>query len=134
QAARPQHGPALVILPKSPGRACGQFKPWRKASAAATGDTIPRARSAANQLGHMNHKKPTPVIGEPLGKVCPVCGRRSYSASGVHPQCAEHQADAPRCDRLKTQKKPKPAKVAPRSWDKKCPKCNNQVHVRLKVC
>ncbi len=53
----------------------------------------------------MNHKKPTPILGEQNRKICPVCGKRSYSAGGIHPQCAVQQADAPRQQQLKATKK-----------------------------
>jgi hypothetical protein len=45
----------------------------------------------------MNTHKPEPLMEAPvLGKICPICGKRSYSAAGIHPQCAVKQADAPR--------------------------------------
>jgi hypothetical protein len=53
----------------------------------------------------MTHKKPTPILGEHNAKICPVCGKRSYSAGGIHPQCAVQQADAPREQQLKAKKK-----------------------------
>ena len=43
-----------------------------------------------------HHKKPEPLNVQQLGKECPVCHKRSYSAGGIHPQCAVQQADAPR--------------------------------------
>jgi hypothetical protein len=45
----------------------------------------------------MNTHKPEPLFPEVVkGKLCPACGKRSYSPSGVHPQCAVKMADAPR--------------------------------------
>ena len=45
----------------------------------------------------MNSPKTEPLRVEPVrGQVCPVCGKRSYSRHGIHPQCAVQQADAPR--------------------------------------
>jgi hypothetical protein len=45
----------------------------------------------------MNEKKPEPLLPPVLaGNICPVCHKRSYSANGIHPQCAVKQADAPR--------------------------------------
>jgi hypothetical protein len=89
----------------------------------------------------MNHKKPTPILGEPNSKICPICGKRSYSAGGIHPQCAVQQADAPRERQIKAEKKKtagkkKPAtKKLPQSWSqKKCPSCGKDVHVRKKTC
>jgi hypothetical protein len=34
-----------------------------------------------------------------------VCGKKSYSAAGVHPQCSMQQADAPRQAELAAKKK-----------------------------
>ena len=61
----------------------------------------------------MNHKKPTPILGEHNAKICPVCGKRSYSAGGIHPQCAVQQADAPREQQLKAKAKKKPVAKKP---------------------
>jgi hypothetical protein len=49
----------------------------------------------------MNSKKPEPLFVQELsGQPCPVCGKRSYSLAGIHPQCAVQQADAPRQRRM----------------------------------
>jgi hypothetical protein len=38
-------------------------------------------------------KKPAPLLAPPLpGAICPHCGKRSYSAAGVHPQCSQSHA------------------------------------------
>jgi hypothetical protein len=55
----------------------------------------------------MSEKKPIPIIVERNRKNCPVCGKRSYSRDGVHPQCSVTQADAPRKLRLAADKKAK---------------------------
>jgi hypothetical protein len=55
----------------------------------------------------MSEKKPTPILAKRNSKICPVCGKRSYSAAGVHPQCAMVQSDAPRKLRLAAEKKAK---------------------------
>jgi hypothetical protein len=55
----------------------------------------------------MSEKKPTPIIVERNISICPVCGKRSYSRGGIHPQCAMIQADAPRNLRLAAEKKAK---------------------------
>jgi hypothetical protein len=34
-----------------------------------------------------------------------VCGKRSYSLHGIHPQCAVQQADAPRQKKLAEEKR-----------------------------
>ena len=88
----------------------------------------------------MNHKKPTPIIAEHTKKICPVCGKQSYSAGGIHPQCAVQRADAPRERQLKAAKeaevkKRSAAKSRPLIWNKKrCPKCGAESHVRKKNC
>ena len=87
----------------------------------------------------MSVKKPVPATAGASHKVCPVCGERSYSAAGTHPQCAERQAEAVRKELMEAEKaaeeKP-PAKASrqQRSWKKKCPKCDAEVHIRKKVC
>jgi hypothetical protein len=54
----------------------------------------------------MDHKKPTPLYDKsPARRVCPICGERSYSREGIHPQCAVKQADAPRQIQLAEQKR-----------------------------
>ncbi len=56
----------------------------------------------------MDSSKPAPLMAMPtLGTVCPVCGKKSYSMGGIHPQCAVQQADAPRQAVLAAQKKEK---------------------------
>jgi hypothetical protein len=55
----------------------------------------------------MNSKKPEPLLVQELsGQLCPICGKRSYSPAGIHPQCAVKQADEPR-QRLLTEAKRK---------------------------
>ena len=72
----------------------------------------------------MSEKKPSPIFTRPTGKACPVCGKRTYSQAGIHPQCAVDQADATRVQALKAERK-RTADPAVRSdWTKKkCPKC-----------
>lgn len=56
----------------------------------------------------MNTHKPEPLFVAPPrqpGKICPICGKRAYSAGGIHPQCAVKQADAPRQAILAAEKK-----------------------------
>ncbi len=57
-----------------------------------------------------NNSKPLPLYTNPAGKVCPICGKTSYSASGIHPQCAIQQADAPRQKKLADEKRAKKAR------------------------
>jgi hypothetical protein len=53
----------------------------------------------------MNTSKPEPLFAEPIRKMCPICGKRAYSSTGIHPQCAVRQADAPRQAQLAEDKK-----------------------------
>ena len=82
----------------------------------------------------MNNKRSTPIIAEPGKKTCPVCGKPSYSAAGVHPQCAAHQADAARQMQRKAKKKSTAKKPRQNAWRKKCAKCGAEMHVRKRVC
>jgi len=51
----------------------------------------------SHKIESLSSRKPEPLFSAPpAGKVCPVCGKRSYSLRGIHPQCAVQQADAPR--------------------------------------
>jgi hypothetical protein len=54
----------------------------------------------------MDYKKPTPLFDKSIPRrVCPICGERSYSRQGIHPQCAVKQADAPRQTQLAEEKR-----------------------------
>lgn len=90
----------------------------------------------------MNNKKPNPLyVSVSPRRHCPVCGIVSYSTAGIHPQCAQHQADQKRLQRQKTAaksaKKSKKAvdnSLAVKAWHKRCPKCKAQVHIRKGTC
>ena len=88
----------------------------------------------------MSEKKPTPVLVEPNSKKCPVCGQRSYSWEGIHPQCAMALADAPRKLCLAAQKKAA-AQIKAKTnnskltlWEKMCPQCGSRLPARKSVC
>ncbi len=88
--------------------------------------------------GNMN-RKPQPLYLPSIRKYCPVCGQASYSAAGIHPQCAVQQMDAKRMKQVKVpSKSPKKASsltdAETRPWHKICPKCREFVHVRKKAC
>lgn len=84
----------------------------------------------------MHTKKPVPVAADTVRRICPVCNQRSYSVGGVHPQCAERQADAPRAEQERVEKKQAvKASVNPAArWKKRCPKCGVEIHIRNKSC
>ncbi len=89
----------------------------------------------------MSEKKPTPVmVSGKKSRMCPVCGQRSYSLGGIHPQCAVLQADAPRTTLLAAERKAAAKMkiktgIPPSSmWGKTCPRCRTQVPARRNVC
>jgi hypothetical protein len=79
----------------------------------------------------------SPVAARPI---CPVCGTTSYSRRGIHPQCAQLQADVRRMSKLKSVKRTTEAKsktsnpLALRPWHKRCPKCRAELHIRKSTC
>jgi hypothetical protein len=91
----------------------------------------------------MHFKKPVPLLlvdAPPPPRLCPVCGVVTYSREGIHPQCAERRADAPRMERVMADKKVDERKRAsadslpPSYWQKRCPQCQAQLHVRKMTC
>lgn len=97
----------------------------------------------------MSQKKPPPMYPKPQDKYCPVCGEVSYSREGIHPQCAQTQADQQRMSRQKARlnntkaghstktargenKSTKSSSL--KAWHKRCPKCGAQVHIRKAGC
>lgn len=89
-----------------------------------------------------HNKRPDPLFTTPeqKGSKCPVCGFTSYSREGIHPQCAQQQADEKRVARIKSQKSrtekqdAKSGSDGVKPWHKVCPKCRVQVHVRRTSC
>lgn len=59
----------------------------------------------ATELQSALNKKPVPLMPTVVGNKCPICGQRSYSLHGIHPQCAVQQADAPRQALLQGEKR-----------------------------
>jgi hypothetical protein len=62
---------------------------------------------------------------------CPVCGKVSYSAAGIHPQCAVSRADA-KLRSLRPAKDAAPRK--PGGFNKRCSSCGRSVAARRMVC
>src|SRR5262245_54730391 len=52
----------------------------------------------------MSSEKSVVVFPPTPRNICPICGKASYSAGGIHPQCAMQKADEPRLARLKAEK------------------------------
>lgn len=82
----------------------------------------------------MSEKKPIVVRAVPLRGACPVCGKTSYSPTGMHPQCAMARADADarairKAAGIEVRKVP-----SKKSWCKPCPKCKRQIPARRVVC
>jgi hypothetical protein len=90
----------------------------------------------------MTQKRPVPIYGTALSqrRLCPVCQKVSYSREGIHPQCAQLQADMARVERLKAKARKAAAKKAAETssgsstWYRPCPRCKASVHVRKAVC
>jgi hypothetical protein len=81
--------------------------------------------------------RPLPLYLAAPRAVCPVCGHTSYSAGGMHPQCAVRQADLKRMQKVRGRPKsrndsPKAADLSP--WQRMCPRCREVAHVRKKLC
>jgi hypothetical protein len=88
----------------------------------------------------MLHKKPMPLFTSGKSRrLCPVCGTASYSRYGIHPQCAQQQADAPRVERLRAERKASERAAAAGvdaalAWQKRCPICGQHVPSRKMTC
>ncbi len=82
----------------------------------------------------MSTRRHAPNVAEPGKKICPICGKPSYSTGGVHPQCAVLQADVTRQKERKTKQAQLPEKPQRRSWQKKCPTCGKELHVSKRIC
>lgn len=82
------------------------------------------------------HQRPQPLYGSTIRPLCPVCGHASYSASGIHPQCAMRAADEVQSTRIKRQNaiKAKTAGKTPGKFEKQCPKCRKTHHIRKHAC
>jgi len=88
------------------------------------------------------NKKPIPLHLRDASPrhLCPVCGTVSYSRQGIHPQCAKEQADAPRKERVKRNKKADGSNgkaatsLALGLCHKRCPRCQAQLHIRKMTC
>jgi hypothetical protein len=65
----------------------------------------------------VNVKKPGPLNPVRPRRLCPVCGKVSYSPAGEHPQCALTRADAAERanPKLMNARKSKNARVAARA-------------------
>ena len=81
----------------------------------------------------MSEKKPLVLQSSQARGNCPVCGKTSYSAIGMHPQCAVARADAlTHGDRKKSAQAAVMAKR--KSWSKACPKCKREIPARRIAC
>jgi len=90
-----------------------------------------------NRERHSMTSKPKPLYDPPVPRICPVCGHASYSAGGVHPQCAVRQADSRRLEAAKQRAAQAVAGSGRRqkkAWHRFCPRCQKQVHLRNQRC
>ena len=96
---------------------------------------VPTPSNCRSRKGLSMSTTRTFVYPDRKAKTCPVCGQSSYSKDGVHPQCSVQMADEKRAKDLLESRKKTPDTGQPRkSWNKQCPKCKNQLHVRRKQC
>ena len=92
------------------------FRSGQRSQWTANRGSIERMRSGLTTKGctMKNRNQPPMNRGE---RLCPVCGKVSYSKDGIHPQCAIVQADEPRQQQLAAERKRKEAKAKPsRTW------------------
>lgn len=91
----------------------------------------------------MSETKPVPLVlvGAPPPRYCPVCRRQTFSRNGIHPQCAEQQAEKRRVEAIKkretevkTATKAANALDPHKQWHRRCPECLRQVSVQLEAC
>ncbi|MBX9790108.1 MAG: hypothetical protein K2Y37_14420 [Pirellulales bacterium] len=84
----------------------------------------------------MSNSKPEALIAPtPPRPCCPVCGKATYSSTGIHPQCAASRAAVVIDERAKARREAEAKAAAPRNmWQKKCPKCRREVAARRAVC
>lgn len=88
----------------------------------------------------MSNKKPEPLVPDKQPNICPVCGKASYSAAGIHPQCSVKKADQERVEKRKEQAKAENESSNPTEktkvsrWLKTCPKCKTLLHIRKTAC
>lgn len=82
----------------------------------------------------MNERKPMPLQAVATRRLCPVCGKASYSLGGTHPQCFVTRADA--LSRAARKAAGDDVKKTPskQAWLKPCPKCRRQIQARRAVC
>jgi endogenous inhibitor of DNA gyrase (YacG/DUF329 family) len=84
----------------------------------------------------MNYSKPKAT--DSAMPDCPVCGKKSYSRGGIHPQCASERADRiVRAARKAAEEKE--GKIGAmgetrQPWKKQCPRCQRQVPARRAAC
>jgi hypothetical protein len=82
----------------------------------------------------VNVRKPVPMHAVPTRVRCPVCGEVSYSATGMHPQCAAIRADKVLRALHKANSAAVELPAARKAWSKFCPKCKRQMPSRRFRC
>jgi hypothetical protein len=116
-------------------------KPSRQSKAPQVGVSGSTAiRTPDQDKSRVVNRKPLPLDPPRLRKHCPVCGEVSYSAAGIHPQCAMQEADAKRTKRIKRVKSVQKARMTGsdtgdlKPWHRVCPRCKAVVHIRRRAC
>ena len=112
----------------------------RGATLAAPSTAARRATLASgNELSTTIHKT-APLHAAVARQTCPVCRHPSYSAAGVHPQCAQLRAESRRLRRASALvageggASAKTKRKASSSWYRPCFRCGRVLHVRRLSC
>jgi hypothetical protein len=95
-------------------------------------------RASGNELSTTIHKT-APLHAAVARQACPVCRHPSYSAAGIHPQCAQIRAEARRLRRASALvgadgRASAKAKSKTSSWYRPCFRCGRVLHVRRLSC
>jgi len=104
----------------------------------------PRASERAGLFREVDMSEATPALlplaSERAPRLCPVCGKPTYSREGIHPQCAEQQTDRERMTllhsleeiRSETHRRANPVRLKP--FHRRCPNCSAELHSRKAQC
>ena len=97
-------------------------------------DLRPNWKKRVRELRAMSEKKPMPLVISRQRPICPVCGHSTYSANGVHPQCAGVQADKLRMLGVRGQPRLVAARRHGAVQTKMCPECHKKTVATTTSC
>ncbi len=82
----------------------------------------------------MGISKPGGLNIEPNRKLCPICGKASYSSSGTHPQCEVAKSDTAFRAALKARIAAGEVPAVRHPWTTRCPRCGLSQPSRRFAC